>query len=82
MTTYELWTHRWTATLYAVRLRDGRVSGLCGPLPTAVREALGDLAGYEYDESPAVLRRAQVSPDQFAPMEAWRHGRAEPWPLR
>jgi len=80
MIAYELWTHRWTSTFYAVRLANGRVTGLCGPLPPAPREARGDLAGYDYDDSPAALRRAQKSPEQFALAEAWRRGRAEGWP--
>jgi hypothetical protein len=80
MTTYELWTHRWTAASYAVRLFEGRVTGVCGPLPAVAREALGDLAEYEYDDRPAALRCARMSPEQFAPAAAWRHGRAERWP--
>jgi len=80
MITYELWTHRWTAAYYAVRIADGCVTGLCGPLPPAPRDARGDLAGYEYDDRSEALRRAQKHPEQFALAEAWRLGRGEGWP--
>lgn len=80
MIIYELWTHRWTSAFFAVRIADGRVTGLCGPLPPAPREARGDLAGYEYDERPEAIWCAQKHPEQFALAEAWRRGRAEGWP--
>jgi hypothetical protein len=80
VTTYALWTHRWAATFCAVRLSEGCVTGLCGPLPRAPREARGDLSGYPYDERPEALRCAQMHPEPFALAEAWRRGRGEGWP--
>src|SRR2546421_10229236 len=65
MITYELWTHRWTATYYAIRLCEGHITGVCGPLPESARTERGDLAVYDYDDRPEVLRRARRNPDQF-----------------
>jgi hypothetical protein len=77
MTAYELWTHRWTAAFYAIRLEDGRVTGVCGPLPFSTLAARGDLAGLQYDDQPEAIECAMRHPEQFAPAEAWRRGRTE-----
>jgi len=80
MITYELWTHRWTATYYAIRLCEGHITGVCGPLPESARIERGDLAAYDYDDRSEVLLRARRNPDQFGLAEAWRRGRPEGWP--
>jgi hypothetical protein len=80
MTSYEFRTHRWTATYYAIRLCNGQITGVCGPLPESARTERGDLAVYEYDDRPEVLLRARRNPDQFGLADAWRRGRPEGWP--
>jgi hypothetical protein len=77
MNSYELWTHRWTHAFYAVRLSEGRVTGVCGPLPFATLGARGDLAGYAYNDRPEAIEEALRHPEQFGLAEAWRRGRAE-----
>ena len=77
MDTYELWMHRWTGAFYAVRLDNGEVTGVCGPLPFATLAARGDLAGYRYDSDPDVIRCPLQHPEQFVLAEGWRRGRAD-----
>jgi len=72
MTTYELWFHELLGA-YGVRLQEGQVTGVCGPIP------LSRVGGYDpgqlwYDERPEAIRRAQESPEQFCMLEAWRKG--------
>jgi hypothetical protein len=74
---YELWTHRFTHAFYAVRLNEGRVTGVCGPLPFSTLSARGDLAGYIYDDRPEAIEEALRHPEQLGLAEAWRRGRAE-----
>lgn len=72
MTTYELWWHELLGA-YGVRLEEGRVTGVCGPIPLS-RVDDYDPAQLEYDERPETILRAQDSPEQFCLLEAWRKG--------
>jgi hypothetical protein len=66
MTTYELWAHPRSGEVYAFRLDEGRVTGCRGPLPS--REmAAGNLADYQYEGLPEVIRRVVDNPEPSLP---------------
>jgi hypothetical protein len=77
MITYELWIHSWTQAFYAVRLKDSRVTGVCGPLPFVTLAERRDLAGYDYEEDRVALGEILKHPDQWGPATAWQRGRVE-----
>lgn len=58
MDVYEYWQHRTSGEVYAVRLRDGQPTGVCGPLDhedyrTETELLVDRLREYEYDPEDA-----------------------------
>jgi hypothetical protein len=58
-----------------VRLEQGVVSGICGPLSwyTALDYEF-DPAGCTFDESELAIRRARETPEQFVRLDRWMTG--------
>jgi hypothetical protein len=87
MSSYELWAHRWSGDIFAVRLHADHVTGVCGPL-SLLQAVEADLATLTYDERPEAVYRAQEHPEQFSLAEPWIGGRSVPvrrrwrWPRR
>jgi hypothetical protein len=72
ITTHELWFHELLGA-YAVRLQEGRVTGVHGPIPLST-VAYCDPRSLEYDERPETILRAHDSPEQFCLLEHWHKG--------
>ena len=72
ITTHELWFHELLGA-YAVRLQEGRVTGVHGPIPLST-VVYCNPHRLEYDERPEAILRAQESPEQFCMLEDWRKG--------
>ena len=84
MTRYEAWVHE-ILGIYAVRLEKGQITGISGPLPLNAAPEADHLAGLEYDDRAAVVRRVRerlesgLSSSRSSGGGMRRHGRRDPF---
>jgi len=82
MTRYEAWVHE-ILGIYAVRLEKGQITGISGPLPLNAAPEADHLAGLEYDDRAAVVRRVRERLEEWFEFEPFLRGRYAPaWPPR